>query len=63
MESSCPIMMLVCAGGSKGNGGIQCREFPLQVHGSWRLALKVQWATEQIRESGQFFLATLDAYP
>ena len=53
MESSCPSMMLVCAGGSKGNGGIQCREFPLKVHD--------QWATEQSRESAQYFMAAPNA--
>lgn len=38
MESSCPSMMVVCAGGSKGNGRIQSREFPLKIHDSGKLA-------------------------
>lgn len=38
MESPRPSVMLVCAGGSKGNGGMQSGEFPLKVHGSEREA-------------------------
>ena len=40
MESSCPSMMVVCAGGSKGNGGIQSREFPLKIHDSGEMLLQ-----------------------
>ena len=32
MKSSCPSMMVVCTVGSKGNGRIQSREFPLKIH-------------------------------
>ena len=38
MESSCPSMMVVCAGGSKGNGRVQSREFPLKIHDSGEIA-------------------------
>ena len=40
MESSCPSMMVVCAGGSKGNGRIQFREFPLKIHTSGKMLLQ-----------------------
>lgn len=51
MESSCPSVMLVCAAGSKRNGGMESREFPLKVHTSQGgAASKVQKA--YLRERG-----------
>ena len=49
MESFCPSMMLVCAVGSKGNGGIQSREFPLKLHDLGRPA---QNASRQVGTDG-----------
>ena len=53
MESSCPSMMVVCAGGSKGNGRIQSREFPLKIHDSGEMLLQgpvllYRWTDGQI---------------
>ena len=40
MKGSCPSMMVVFAGGSKGNGRIQSRELPLKIHDSGRMLLQ-----------------------
>lgn len=42
MESFCPSVMLVCSNSSKGNVGLQSREFSFKVHASGR-AVSVQW--------------------
>ncbi len=55
MESPRPSVMLVCAGGSKRNGGVQSGEFPLKVHDSTERCFKVQWARIRERRSGQCY--------
>ena len=54
MESPRPSVMLVCAGGSKGNGGMQSGEFPLEVHDSGRDASEPVGKYRE-RGSGQYY--------